>query len=71
MKYSIQKLSSQNGFIVELHDIDDAAQKIEQIFEISEEEYADKCNRSRDCALEYSWNRIAERYLDAYGLRKY
>ena len=61
--------SSQNGFLIELHDIDDATQKIEQIFEMSEEEYADKCNRSRDCALEYSWDRIAEIYLDAYGLR--
>ena len=60
---------SQNGYLVELHDLDSAAEKIEQIFEMSEEEYADKSKRSRECALEYSWDVIAERYLDAYGFR--
>ena len=36
---------------------------------MSESEYRNICNRSRACALEYSWDSISDKYLDNYNIR--
>ena len=58
-----------NGYTTDFHDIESMSRLIKQIFDMSESEYRNICNRSRACALEYSWDSISDKYLDNYNIR--
>ena len=59
---------AKNGRIVKCHDILGIANAISSILELQKSEYMSLCERSRDYAKRYSWDEIAERYLQEYGV---